>query len=160
MSIEHTENVQPFDFEQVGNMEDQTVIELFLSQLGHPGVSKSPHELARAIQDFSGQGNTVDDPFRQLSRDRMLAITRATAAPSNNKWDELTDPDNEEMYDPLFTEISFRLRQVRDLNDYQDVRRALFTLQDILLTSYRLDIDAIYTIQQMVAFLCANLEDG
>lgn len=159
MSIEQIPNVEPFDFEQAGNMDEKTVIQLFLSQLEHPGISKSPHELARAIQNFAGKGDVSDNPLKQVSRDRVFEANKATALPSDSRWDELTDPDNEDEYDPLFTEITFRLKQVRDLEECQDVRQALFILQDTLLTSYRLGVDATYTIEQMVAFLCANLED-
>lgn len=158
MSIEGMSNVQPFAFEQVRHMGEQKVIELFLSQLEHPGVRKVDHELADTIINFSGNGKERDDPLKQLSRDRVREINGATALPSHTTWDELID-SNHENYDSLFTEITLRLRQVRDSEDHQDIRQALFVLRDTLLTSYRLEIDVSHTIEQMVAFLSANLED-
>ena len=132
------------------HMEDDEILDLFLSSLLHPSVSKKPDDLAEIIIESSGNKHTESDEVGVYAQ-RVLGINDKTGFPSDKEWDDLTIPDQEN-YDQPFVDIVEALRIAVHSDD--PVRSALFILHDTRLSALRLNVDADgQHITQLVALL-------
>ena len=153
MSNEEFADVIAFPVNNIEKYSDQEVLSLYFSSLMHPKVIKQPYELAKVIIDYAGKGEKESSDQNVAFQSRVHAINMGTATPSNQEWDELTDPSSEN-YDVGFSEVVIALQNLK--GEESIVRDALFVLMDIRVSSIRLKMYDDADFKHIVAFLTAK----